>query len=88
MINKVDNIIMETEDFETVRNRLQRKAFSAIVHDVKTPLTCIIGSLQMIDQMSEYLSKDQHNSLIKAALIEAEILNDIFTKMLEQITPE
>jgi K+-sensing histidine kinase KdpD len=78
----------EPPDFERMREQLQAKVFSSVAHDLKTPLACIIGSLQTLDQMKEKLSPEQHDMLIKTALTEAHRLDILFATMLDKAKPE
>lgn len=69
------------------RDALRRKVFSSVAHDLNTPLACIIGSLQTLDQMSAVLSPGQRDTLIKTALAEAERLNGFVAEMLARVKP-
>ena len=88
--NKADtHIPMSTEptDFETMRRALQNQAFSSVAHDLRTPLACIIGSLQTLDQMKTKLSPQQCEMLVSTALTEAHRLDVLFTAMLDNVKP-
>ncbi len=87
--NAVHNGRMSTEptDFEPMREQLQRRVFSSVAHDLKTPLACIIGSLQTLHQMSDKLSPEQRDMLIKTALTEAHRLDVLFATMLNKAKP-
>ena len=78
----------ETNSFDEMRNQLRAKVFSSVAHDLKTPLACIIGSLQTLDQMNEKLSPEQRDMLIKTALTEARRLDVLFADMLDIVKPE
>jgi K+-sensing histidine kinase KdpD len=78
----------ELDDFKQMRKQLQSKVFSSVAHDLKTPLACIIGSLQTLDQMRQELSQDQCDMLIQTALAEAYRLNELFADMLDKVKPE
>lgn len=75
-------------NFEQDRKILLRKVFNVVSHDLKTPLACIIGSLEVIERMKDTLSPEQFDSLIKTALIEAHRLDEIVSEMLEKARPE
>ena len=71
-------------DFEQMRDQMQQRVFSSVAHDLKTPLACIIGSLDILEQMKDKLSSEQKDSLISSALAEAHRLDALCTKMLEK----
>ncbi len=77
----------ESEPLNTDRQQMQKKLFSSVAHDLKTPLACIIGSLEIIEHMKEKLSNEQRETLISMALAEARRLDDLFIIMLEKIKP-
>ncbi len=76
------------DDFDAVRKQFQAKVFSSVAHDLKTPLACIIGSLQTLDQMKDKLTSEQHDMLIKTALTEAHRMDTLFSAMLDKAKPE
>ena len=76
-----------SSDFEQACEALRMKVFSVVAHDLKTPLACIIGSLGTLDQMSARLSSEQHGTLIKIALSEAQRLDDLISEMLAKVKP-
>ncbi len=75
-------------DFELMREQMQQRIFSSVAHDLKTPLACIIGSLDILEQMKDKLSLEQKDSLISSALTEANRLDGFITQMLEKAKPE
>jgi K+-sensing histidine kinase KdpD len=77
---------METLPIE--REAFPRNVFNNVSHDFNTPLACIIGSLEILSQMSESLSVEQHNALIQTALTEVYKLNLSIAEMLEKLRPE
>lgn len=77
--------IETSTDFKQQRDALRAKVFSSVAHDLKTPLACIIGSLQMLKQMEARLSPEQRDALIKTALDEADRLNDFVVEMLDKV---
>lgn len=70
------------------RDALLRSVFSAAAHDFNTPLACIIGSLEILDQMPESLSDEQRTALVHTALTEAQRLNRFVSEMLEKHRPQ
>lgn len=77
----------EPPDFEQERERMLRRIFTSVVHDLKTPLSCVIGSLGTLDQMSDKLSHEQRDALVKIALAEACRLDGFVTEMLDKANP-
>ncbi len=75
-------------DLEQKHEALQAKIFSSVAHDIRTPLACIIGSLQTLDQMNSKLSPTQRDMLIKIALAEAQRLDGLLTERLDEAKPE
>ena len=63
-------------DLEQMREQLLRKAFNKVSHDLKTPLACVIGSLETLDPLT------------KTALAEAQRLDVLFAAMLDKVKPE
>ena len=76
------------KDFEQERKKIQRRVFSSIAHDLRTPLACILGSLQMLDQMNEKISNEQRDALVKIALEQAHCLDVLVSEMLDKAKPE
>lgn len=83
------NVRMSTEppDFEKECEQLRTKVFSSVAHDLRTPLACIIGSLGTLDEMSDKLSSEQRDTLVKTALVEAQRLDGFVTEMLDKVKP-
>jgi K+-sensing histidine kinase KdpD len=81
-------MVEKTTDIEQHRDALRKKIFSSVAHDLKTPLVCIIGALQALDQMKNKLSSKQHDTLICMALKEAQRLDVLISDMLEKAKPE
>ena len=54
-----------------------------VSHDLKTPLACIIGSLEICEYGKATISEEQKNSLINNALSEARKLDVQISNMLE-----
>ena len=66
---------------------MQRAVFSAVAHDLKTPLACIIGSLETIEYLQDQLSDEKRAALIASALTQAKKLNALFDAMLDKVEP-
>ncbi len=73
----------QNNSFEQERERLQRSVLCAFSHDLKTPLACIIGSLEIYGRTKDKLSPDKQNILIDTALQEAYRLDSLLTNVLE-----
>lgn len=74
-------------NFDQERDVLRMKVFSLVAHDLRTPLACVIGSLQTLEQMSAILSPEQRAMLIKTALAEAQLLDGFVVEMLDKVKP-
>jgi K+-sensing histidine kinase KdpD len=72
---------------EQEREKLLRKVFSNVSHDLKTPIACIIGSLEVIEHMKETISIKDRDVLINTALTEAHRLDGLVSKMLDTAKP-
>ena len=79
----VDAINLRNNSFEQDREFLHRSLLSRVSHDLKTPLACIIGSLEIYERTKEKLSSDKQNILIDTALQEAYRLDSLLTNVLE-----
>ncbi len=77
----------ETPEFECERAAMQTRVFSAVAHDLKTPLACIIGSLETIEYLKDQLPSEKRDALIKSALGQAQRLNTLFDAMLTKVEP-
>lgn len=78
------NISVPQDAFpEQERERLHRSVLRAVSHDLKTPLACIIGSLEIYGRTKDKLSPDKQNILIDTALQEAYRLDSLLTNVLE-----
>lgn len=77
----------EPTDFDKERLQLRMRAFSSVAHDLRTPLACMIGSLETLSQMKESLSSQQRDALITTALSEARRLDGFVTDMLDKVKP-
>lgn len=74
-------------EIEREHAAMQRLVFSAVAHDLKTPLACIIGSLETIEYLKNQLSNDKREELIASALTQAKKLNALFDTMLDTVEP-
>ncbi len=77
----------ENSAFKTEHAAMQRLVFSAVAHDLKTPLACIIGSLETIAYLKDQLPSEKRDALIASALKEAHRLNMLFDARLDIIEP-
>lgn len=66
---------------------LRMEVFSVVAHDLQTPLSCIIGSLGTLEQMSASLSPEQRDALVRIALAEAQRLADFISELLDKVKP-
>lgn len=62
---------------------MHRKLFSTVSHDLKTPLSSMIGSLEIHQRLHAKLSEDKKMALIETALIEAYRLDNFVTNILD-----
>jgi two-component system, OmpR family, sensor histidine kinase KdpD len=65
------------------RENLHAMLLSSISHDLKTPLACIIGSLDIYQQLKDTLSEERKTSLISSAIMEARRLDSFITNILD-----
>lgn len=75
--------IKQDNAFEQERERLHRSVLTSVSHDLKTPLTCIIGSLEVYERTKEKLTFEKKNTLINTALKEAYRLDSFVTNILD-----
>ena len=84
MITKLKNEHQEHSDsFEQEREKLHRAVLTSVSHDLKTPLTCIIGALEVYERTKEKLTLEKKNTLINTALQEAYRLDSFITNILD-----
>ena len=74
--------IEDADAIEKERERNYRAIFSSFSHDLKTPLSCIIGSLEIYERTRERLSPEKQQTLINTALQEAQRLDAFITQLL------
>ncbi len=62
---------------------LHRRILTSVSHDLKTPLACIIGSLEIFERSKQKLSQEKKDTLIHTALHEAYRLDGFITNILD-----
>lgn len=60
-----------------------RNILTSVSHDLKTPLACIIGSLEIVERSHDRLTLEKRNILLNTALQEAYRLDDFITNVLD-----
>lgn len=73
----------QSDASEQEHKRLHRSVLSSVSHDLKTPLSCIIGSLEIYGRTKKKLSPDKQDMLIRTALQEAYRLDGFITNILD-----
>lgn len=73
----------QSDPFEEEREKLHRAVLTSVSHDLKTPLSCIIGSLEIFERTKEKLTAEKKNTLIHTALQEAYQLDSFITNILD-----
>lgn len=71
------------ESFDEARERIHREMLSSVSHDLKTPLSTVIGSLEIYTRMGAKLSEEKRAQLIASALTEAYRLDSFITNILD-----
>lgn len=69
--------------FDAQREHMHRQIFTAVSHDLKTPLSSMIGSLEIHQRMQAKLTDEKKNALIETALQEAYRLDNFVTNILD-----
>ncbi len=64
-------------------SRLKDEFITSISHEMKTPLTVVLGGLHMLLNHSELISRGQRTGLLTDAYVEAESLSQIINNLLE-----
>ena len=77
----------QSTEMQDQRVIMQRKVFSTVAHDLKTPLACIIGSLETIEYLKEQLADEKRDALISSALEQAKKLNALCDVVLGSVEP-
>jgi two-component system sensor histidine kinase KdpD len=91
MVTKITNTPSDTPDnkpadaysLDKKREHIHRQVLSSVSHDLKTPLTSIIGSLEVYERMKDMLSQEKQSTLIQVALQEAYRLDNFITNILD-----
>ncbi len=65
------------------RGDLHAMLLSSVSHDLKTPLACVIGSLEIYQHLKDMLSQERKNALISTAIKEARRLDSFITNILD-----
>ena len=81
-------MITPSPEFDQEHERLIRAVFNAMSHDLKTPLACIIGSLEIMERMKEVLTPENRDVLLQTAITESHKLDSMLSEMLEKFKPE
>mgnify|MGYP001598008511 FL=1 len=68
---------------EQERESMRQSVLSSVSHDLKTPLSCIIGALEIYNRTKDRLSVDQKDTLLATALSEAYRLDKFVTNILD-----
>ncbi len=68
---------------EQERELLLRNVLNAVSHDLKTPLACIIGSLEIFERSKDKLSAEKAQVLLNTALKEAYRLDGFISNILD-----
>lgn len=71
------------KDLLQEREKLHAMLLSSVSHDLKTPLACVIGSLEIYQQLKGTLSEEHKNTLIATAIDEARHLDSFVTNILD-----
>ncbi len=69
--------------FEEARDAMRKSMLDSVSHDLKTPLACIIGSLEIHERTKYKLTLTQKNALIDTALKEAYRLDGFISNILD-----
>ncbi len=77
------NIPIFDQRVETEREKTHRKIFSKVSHDLRTPLSLIIGSLEIYERMKDKFTEEKKNTLIELAIQEAYKLDNFITNILD-----
>ena len=70
---------------EQEREQMLRKVFSNVSHDLKTPLACIIGSLETAEHLQDKLSTENRGILLQMALVEARKLDTMISNIVNAV---
>jgi signal transduction histidine kinase len=70
-------------DQVTQLDQYRQEMVANISHDLRTPLSNILGYLETLDQKNEYLTAEQHIKFIRIALSEARRLNRLVNELFD-----
>ena len=70
-------------NLDEIREMLHRQMLDAVSHDLKTPLSTMIGSLEIYKRMEDKLTPEKKTILINTALSEAYRLDHFITNILD-----
>lgn len=77
------DLYMEGDARKRQSRQLHHNVLSSVSHDIKTPLSCIIGSLEFCGRTGRKLSPGKKSILLNTALEEAYRLDRFVTNMLD-----
>ena len=80
---KNNSVIAFCDALNKERDLIHRQIMASVSHDLKTPLSSIIGSLEIHDQMKTTLKAEKKQALLDTALHEAYRLNNFITNILD-----
>jgi two-component system sensor histidine kinase KdpD len=71
------------DKFEKEREQLHRNIMDSVSHDLKTPLACIIGSLEIFERTKGKLPPEKAAALLETALHESYRLDSFINNILD-----
>ena len=80
---RIDALETELESkIKLEQEKLRSQILSSVSHDLKTPLSAIIGSLNILTSMDDKISYEQKKELMATSVSEAHRLNSFITNIL------
>ncbi len=73
----------KSTETEHISETLHRQIFDSLSHDLRTPLSTIIGSLEVHERKNARLTQEKKDILIRTALSEAYRLDSFITNILD-----
>jgi len=73
----------DKKNLQQEHNKLHVMLLSSVSHDLKTPLACVIGSLEIHQHLKDVLSAEHKDTLIATAIEEARRLDSFITNILD-----
>lgn len=70
--------------FEEEYSKMRRKVIGAVAHDFKTPLACIIGSLEILSHSQIKPTPEKIAQLTQSALQEARKIEVLINQQLDE----